>query len=189
MGTQEYPEENDYSQFLSAHSGSSNAYTSAENTNYYFDVASNHFYEALCRFSSFFKSPLFSESCTERELLAVDSEHKKNIQQDYWRLYQLEKDLTDKNHVWNKFGTGNLNTLKVVPEKMGLEIREVLLDFYEKNYSANIMKCVILGKESIETLKKYAIELFSAIADKNVQISTWNHHPLRKDQLQVKYWY
>lgn len=185
MGTEEYPEENDYSQFLSAHSGSSNAYTSAENTNYFFDVSSDHFYEALRRFSSFFKSPLFSESCTERELLAVDSEHKKNIQQDYWRLYQLEKDLSDKNHVWNKFGTGNLNTLKITPENMGLNIRNVIIEFYEKNYSANIMKCVILGKESIENLKQYATELFSAISNKNVQVAMWNHHPLQKENLQV----
>lgn len=185
MGTEEFPEENEYSQFLSTHSGSSNAYTSAENTNYFFDVSSDHFYEALRRFSAFFKSPLFSDSCTERELLAVDSEHKKNIQQDYWRLYQLEKDLSDKNHVWHKFGTGNLNTLKVAPESKGLEIRSVLLEFYNKNYSANIMKCVLLGKESISKLKDYAIELFSAIANKNVQVSRWDKHPLQKEHLQV----
>jgi insulysin len=187
MGTEEYPVENDYSQFLSAHSGSSNAYTSADNTNYFFDVSSDHFHEALCRFSSFFKAPLFSESCTERELLAVDSEHKKNIQQDYWRLYQLEKDLSDKNHVWNKFGTGNLNTLKLIPESMGLNVRTVLLEFYEKNYSANIMKCVLLGKESIEKLKGFAVELFSTIRNKNVLIPKWDGQPLQREQLQVSF--
>ena len=185
MGTEEYPEENDYSEFLATHSGSSNAYTSAEHTNYYFDVSSDHFYEALQRFSSFFKSPLFSDSCKERELLAVDSEHKKNIQQDYWRLYQLEKDTSDSTHVWNKFGTGNLNTLKVMPETNGLEVRNVLLDFYDKNYSANIMKCVLLGKESVSILKEYAIQLFSAIKNKDVKVSRWNAHPLQKEHLQV----
>ena len=155
--------ENEYSQFLSAHSGSSNAYTSAENTNYYFDVASDHFYHGLVRFSSFFTSPLFSDSCTDRELLAVDSEHKKNIQQDFWRLYQLGKDTSSKGHAWNKFGTGNLTTLKTIPEKLNLDLRRELLDFYDRNYSANIMKCVLLGRESISKLKEFAQELFSGI--------------------------
>lgn len=38
MGTSKYPIENEYSSYLSSHGGSSNAYTSQENTVYYFDV-------------------------------------------------------------------------------------------------------------------------------------------------------
>ncbi|KAK7686842.1 hypothetical protein QCA50_009917 [Cerrena zonata] len=37
MGTEKYPEENEYSSYLSKHSGYSNAYTAAEHTNYYFE--------------------------------------------------------------------------------------------------------------------------------------------------------
>ena len=32
MGTEKYPDENEYSKFLAAHGGSSNAYTAAEDT-------------------------------------------------------------------------------------------------------------------------------------------------------------
>jgi secreted Zn-dependent insulinase-like peptidase len=39
MGTEKYPDENEYSSYLSEHGGMSNAYTSTENTNYYFDVS------------------------------------------------------------------------------------------------------------------------------------------------------
>lgn len=73
MGTERYPRENDYNQYLSEHSGHSNAFTSLENTNYYFEVAYDHLEGALDRFAQFFISPLFSEGCTERELRAVDS--------------------------------------------------------------------------------------------------------------------
>ncbi len=73
MGTQKYPIENEYSSFLSSHSGSSNAYTGAENTNYYFDVSADHLEGALDRFAQFFIHPLFDDSCTDRELMAVDS--------------------------------------------------------------------------------------------------------------------
>lgn len=49
MGTQKYPSENEYNKYLSEHGGSSNAYTAADHTNYYFDVAPEAFEGALDR--------------------------------------------------------------------------------------------------------------------------------------------
>jgi insulysin len=66
---------------------------------------------ALERFSGFFRSPLFNPSGTVRELNAVDSEHKKNHQNDVWRIYQVNKHLSKPGHVWSKFGTGNKASL------------------------------------------------------------------------------
>ena len=82
MGTKKFPEENDFSEFLNKNSGYSNAYTDLDSTNYYFEVNNENFHPALDRFSEFFKHPLFNESAVEREVQAVDSEHKKNIQSD-----------------------------------------------------------------------------------------------------------
>ena len=42
LGTERYPVENEYSSFLNSHGGFSNAYTSQENTVYYFDVQKDH---------------------------------------------------------------------------------------------------------------------------------------------------
>jgi hypothetical protein len=50
MGTEKYPNEAEYSMFLSEHGGSSNAYTGSEDTNYFFDVAADHLEPALDRF-------------------------------------------------------------------------------------------------------------------------------------------
>ena len=52
----------------------------------------NRVAEALLRFGSFFSGPLFTESATGRELNAIDSENSKNLQNDVFRLYELEKD-------------------------------------------------------------------------------------------------
>lgn len=41
----------------------------------------------------------------------MDSENKKNHQSDIWRIFQLNKHLTKPGHVWNKFGTGNRDSL------------------------------------------------------------------------------
>lgn len=146
MGTEKYPLENDYSEYLSKHSGYSNAYTGSENTNYYFEVSSEFLEPALDRFAQFFLSPLFNESGVDREMQAVDSEHKKNLQNDGWRLHQLDGSLSDPKHPWSKFGTGCLETLK----QEGKDIRSVLMEFHKKYYSANLMKVAILGKGGLE---------------------------------------
>lgn len=168
MGTEKYPKENDYSEFLSSHNGSSNAYTSTIDTNYFFDVGYEYLEPALDRFSQFFICPLFLESCKDRELLAVDSENKKNLQNDMWRAYQLEKSLSNPEHVYSKFGTGNLETLKTIPEGLGHDVRGELLKFHKKFYSANQMKLVLLGRDSLDDLEKLAISKFSAVTNKKV---------------------
>jgi insulysin len=49
MGTDKYPAENEYSAYLNAHGGYSNAYTAEEHTVYYFDVQNDYFDGALDR--------------------------------------------------------------------------------------------------------------------------------------------
>ncbi|KAG0345812.1 Insulinase (Peptidase M16) [Podila humilis] len=163
MGTAKYPSENEYSEFLSQHSGSSNAFTGLDNTNYYFDVSHVHLEGALDRFAQFFISPAFSENCKDRELRAVDSEHKKNLQSDSWRLFQLEKNLSNPDHPYSQFGTGNLETLQDAPGREGIDVRDELIKFHSKYYSANIMKLVILGREPLDQLAEWAIEKFSSV--------------------------
>ncbi|CAK9439966.1 uncharacterized protein LODBEIA_P40660 [Lodderomyces beijingensis] len=168
MGTEKYPKENEYSSFLSKHSGNSNAYTSSEHTNYYFQVGSDYLEGALDRFAQFFISPLFSKSCKDREINAVDSENKKNLQNDNWRLYQLDKSKSNPKHPYNGFSTGNYQTLHVEPESRDVNVRDVLMKFHKDNYSANLMSLVILGKEDLDTLSAWAIEKFSPILNKQL---------------------
>lgn len=92
--------------------GSSNAYTDTEDTVYYFECNDSHLDQALDRFAQFFVSPLFTASATGRELNAIESEHSKNINNDGFRLYQLEKDLSNPQHPLSKFATGNKETLE-----------------------------------------------------------------------------
>lgn len=98
LGTEKYPNENAYSTFLSENGGQSNASTYPDNTKYYFDIVPNQLEGALDRFAQFFISPLFTESATEREINAVDSEHDKNVAIDVWRIRQVSKSLADPNH-------------------------------------------------------------------------------------------
>lgn len=56
--------------------------------------------------------------------------------------------------------------------------------FYRSHYSANRMKLVILGRESLDQLGKWAIKLFSEIENKNLVQNRWDDRPLfTTDQL------
>ncbi|KAL5612804.1 hypothetical protein BROUX41_004112 [Berkeleyomyces rouxiae] len=197
MGTKKYPAENHYHQYLSSNSGSSNAYTASTSTNYFFDVAAkpandqepteenpSPFHDALDIFAQFFISPLFLSETLDRELKAVDSENKKNLQSDFWRLYQLDKSLSNPKHPHCHFGTGNFEVLKTIPESKGINVRDKFMEFHDKYYSANIMKLVILGREPLDLLEKWAVEIFTAIPNKNLQRNLWTDEvPLRKSEL------
>jgi len=66
----------------------------------------------VIRFSQFFIEPLFTESGTEREINAVNSEHEKNIPDDDWRMAEIHKKTSNPAHPFNNFGTGeDLNKL------------------------------------------------------------------------------
>ncbi|SPO41170.1 related to STE23 - Metalloprotease involved in a-factor processing [Pseudozyma flocculosa] len=189
MGTKKYPRENEYSEFLSNHSGGSNAYTGMDNTNYFFDVGPEHFEGALDRFAQFFLEPLFDPSCSEREIKAVDSEHKKNLQSDAWRSFQLEKSLSDASHPYSHFGTGNYQTLWENPKGKGVDVRDELLKFHDRYYSANVMKLVVLGREPLDQLTTWVIDKFSGVRNTGRNPPEFPSSPLKPEQLQKQVFY
>ncbi|KAI1819296.1 peptidase M16 inactive domain-containing protein [Xylaria intraflava] len=199
MGTKKYPEENAYNVYLAAHSGSSNAYTGSTSTNYYFDISAkpsngeapsdtnmSPLYGGLDRFAQFFREPLFLPSTLDRELRAVDSEHKKNVQNDQWRLHQLDKSQSNPKHPYCHFSTGHLEVLKTQPEAQGIDVRQKFIEFYEKHYSANRMKLCVLGSEPLDVLETWVVDLFSAIPNKKLPQNRWEDEvPFPEDKLKA----
>ena len=197
MGNKKYPVENAYHQFISAHSGLTNAYTVATSTNYHFEVSSKPSNDeepsatnpspllgAMDRFAQFFIEPLFLADALDRELQAVDSENKKNLQSDQRRLNQLKQSLSNPKHPFCRFSTGNLETLKTGPEARGINVRDKFIEFYEKHYSANLMKLCVLGREPLDVLQTWVVEHFSAVKNKNLEHNRWvDEVPFTKEQL------
>ena len=178
-----YPVENAYSAFLNAHGGSSNAYTSQQNTVYYFDVQNNSFEEALDMFSSFFTCPLFNADSTNREITAVDNENTKNLQSDTWRIYQLLKSFSNSDHPYHYFSTGNAQTLRTTPESMGINIRDLLLQWYDAHYSANLMKLAVYGSDSLDTMQQWVEQKFSNIKNHTYPIPSFPQQAYTVDEL------
>ncbi|XP_065058104.1 insulin-degrading enzyme-like [Rhopilema esculentum] len=186
LGTEKYPSENAFTEFLNEHGGHSNAFTSQEHTTYYFDVRSECLLEALDRFAQFFLCPLFNEDAKDREVNAIESENQNNLLRDHWRRHQLLISTCAPDHPYNRFGTGNLQTLKTFPESEGINIRDELLKFHNDLYSANIMALVVIGRESISDLEKAILPLFSLVENKGSQVKEYLQHPLGPEQLPVQ---
>ena len=178
LGTEKYPNQDEYRTYLSQNSGSSNAYTAHMNTNYYFECANNAFPKALDIFAQFFLSPKFTESLAEREMKAVHSEFQKNINNDAWRRHQLMKSTAKKGNAYSKFGIGSMETLSKP------DIRDILINFYNKFYSSNLMKAVVYGKEDIAVLETMAREAFSGVRRlEGVNTPIFKDHPFDESNM------
>lgn len=173
LGTEKYPKESGFGLFLSQYNGRTNAYTSSEYTAYYFDINAEFLAPALDRFAQFFISPTFNQNSTDRELNAIEQEHQKNLLDDYHRIYYIVRQSAKKGHRWGAFGTGNLETLKTIPRKNGINIRDKLLEFYNKYYSANIMTVAIAGKQSLDDLEQIAVPLFKGVRNNDVTMTSY----------------
>ena len=161
LGTEKFPDEGEYSKYIASHQGYNNAYTTFDNTNYYFTINHPGFEGGLDRFAQFFTAPLFTPKFVEREKNAVNNEFQKNKQNDFWRTYELSKSFLDKKHPASKFGTGNSETLKSIT-------RKDLMVWYKKYYSANNMSLALVGNGSLKELEALANKYFSAIPNSNL---------------------
>jgi insulysin len=171
LGTKKYPDEASFEKFLSSNGGSSNAYTDSENTVYYFAMqaeAEGKLNEGLSRFGSFFTAPLFTETATSRELLAIESENAKNIDSDVFRVFQIAKARANPEHPFSKFFTGNKKTLLDDTKAKGINLRDQLIQFYNSYYSANQMTLAVVAPQSIERLKKMVEDSFGDVPNRNV---------------------
>ena len=166
LGTKKYPDASEYHDFILSHGGQDNAYTDQETTNFFFYVDSADLDEALDRFAQFFISPLFDKQFVGREKNAVDSEYKLKINEDNRRILEVLKATANSEHPFSKFAVGNLDTLA---DRQDSKVRDDLVSFYRKYYSANQMALAVLGKESIAELKKMVSSRFGKIPDRNTR--------------------
>lgn len=160
LGTEKYPEPDEYGDFISRHGGRHNAYTAQDHTNYFFEIAAGQLEGGLDRFAQFFVAPLFDADYVAREVNAVHSEYMLQMREDGWRTFMTQKQAMNPDHPAARFNIGSLETLADRPDD---PIRETLLDFYAAHYSADRMGLVILGREDVATLAGWAQDKFSDV--------------------------
>ena len=153
MGTDKYPSENEWNDYITKNGGLDNAYTDIDKTVYYFKIKNEALEGALDRFAQFFISPRFNKDSVDREINAINSENNKNINNDLWRLNRFFKSQLNSQSPFSQFTTGNKETLAYN------DIRERLIKWYNKYYSSDIMTLCIYSNMKLEDqillLEKY----------------------------------
>ncbi len=183
LGTEKYPQPDDYSSFIQQHGGSNNAYTTFANTNYFFEIDNEQLEPALDRFAQFFIAPLFSKTLVEREKNAVHSEFTGKRREDGLRFWSVRKKGLNPAHPMTGFTTGNLDTLA---DRPGADIRDELIDFYNQHYSSNIMSLALAGNYPLETMEIWVRQKFSSIKNQNTTRQKFNIPLFTDDQLTTR---
>ena len=160
LGTEKYPDPGEYGRYLAEHGGSSNATTSFAHTSYFFDVDAAHLEGALDRFAQFFISPRFDQEYVERERQVVHSEYVSRRRSDRLRNFAAWRQTLDPRHPFSRFLVGNADTLA---DRPGADVRDELIDFYERTYSSHLMKLVVVGREPLDVLESRVRTRFGAI--------------------------
>jgi insulysin len=155
--SKKYKTKNYLANKISELGGNVNAYTDELSTVYYFDVFTENLETILEIFIDFLINAELNENYILDELNNVDSEHQKNINDDGWRLYNLEKTLANKKSNYNNFSTGTTKTLNKP------DIYKKMVDFYNKYYNSNNISISIASNKSINNLYKIVNKYFGAI--------------------------
>jgi len=160
LGSKSYQRPGEFEEYLSDYFGITNAYTEDEKTTFYYEIGCRGFQKSLLMFSRMFAEPLFDINLMNKEIDAVNSENEKNLNQDNWREHQIVKILSNPNHPYHRFNTGNNNTLRNL-DLMNLNKR--LNNFYNKYYIPSNMKLVVLSNQSLDAMQSSVSQFFSDI--------------------------
>ena len=160
LGTEKYPDADEYTRYLSQYGGSRNATTEYDKTNYFFAVDTEGFEGTLDRFAQFFIAPLFDEKYVQREKNAVHAEYSGRINADGIRVIEVFENVINPEHPAAKFNAGNIDTLA---DRPGQAARDVLIEFYERYYSSDSMTLAMVSDKPLDELEELARAKFSAV--------------------------
>lgn len=160
LGSKSYQRPGEFEEYLSDYFGLTNAYTEDEKTTFYYEIGCRGFQKSLLMFSRMFAEPLFDINFMNKEIEAVNSENEKNLNQDNWREHQIVKILSNPNHPYHRFNTGNNNTLRNLDL---VNLNKRLNAFYNKYYIPSNMKLVVLSNQSLDSMQSSISQFFSDI--------------------------
>ncbi|BHF83073.1 Nrd1 complex RNA-binding subunit [Sparganum proliferum] len=166
MGSEKYPGENDFDEYVSQRGGSSNAFTDGEHTVFYFEIQWQHFKASLDRFANFFIAPLLGQDGVDRELEAVHSEFELAKAEDPCRSEHLLTSIAKENSPYRIFAYGNRKSLKENPAAAGTDVYRLLREFQHRYYTAPLMTLAVEAKDTLENLENLVTEIFQGIPNR-----------------------
>ena len=158
LGTEKYPVENDFEEFIASNGGTCNACTSLEDTAFHFSVEPSALEGALDRFAQLFACPTFTPSAAGREVNAIDAEHKDSLLEDELRLHQIVRAQSRPGHSFGKFANGTFETLlgpnaRADDAAAERHLSSRLREFFKTQYVPPRMGLCVLGPQPLDELE------------------------------------
>lgn len=166
MGSKKYPDPDSLAEYLKKHGGNHNASTAPYRTAFYLEVENDALTGAVERLADAIAEPNLEQKYAERERNAVNSELTMARSRDGMRMAQVSAETLNPAHPGSRFSGGNLETLS---DKPGSLLRDALLTFRDKYYSANLMRAVIYSNKPLPELARLAAETYGCVANKNIE--------------------
>lgn len=166
MGSKKYPDPDSLAEYLKKHGGSHNASTAPYRTAYYLEVENDALEGAVERLADAIAEPTLDQQYSLDEREAVNSELTMARSSDGMRMAQVSAETLNPEHPSSRFSGGNLETLS---DKPGSLLRDALLNFRDKYYSANLMRAVIYSNKPLPELAKIAADTYGLVQNKNAQ--------------------
>jgi insulysin len=124
---------------------------------------------ALDMFSHYFIEPALNEELIEQEIYTIHSEYENDLASEDWRLFFLLKKLSSPWHPFSRFSIGNIQSLKKIPEREGINLLKEMKNYYSSHYSSNLMSLVIIGNATLSQLDEWAKKKFSPIKNNRIE--------------------
>jgi protease AXL1 len=180
LSSKDFPEIDAYRKAVYLAGGTRNAVTNNESTSFYFSVpitstsqnSQSSVENILEIFTSNFDSPNFEASYSNREIYAVDNEHTINKSKKNRLSFQGYKLLSNGQHQFSRFSTGNFDSLTESSRKY--DIRSKLIEFFKTEYTPDKMAFVLRGPQSLNYLQKLAIKKFGKIGASKISKNSLN---------------
>lgn len=173
VSSKKYPAIDQYKKMVYKLGGTYNAVTINEETTFFFNVPqvssekskSGDFIDILDVFASYFDHPLFDADYTNREIIAIDNEHEKNLNNISRIGFQGLKLLANGSSSFSRFSTGSSRTLTNLVDHNN--IKKVLKQFFAEEYKPDRMALVIQSSDSLNHLQQLAVTKFGSIQCSN----------------------
>ncbi|GMM57552.1 Axl1 protein [Maudiozyma humilis] len=172
-GSKRYPQLGEYHETISKYEGFHNAYTTGEQTTFYFelpllataidtntdaDTTTTTFDTVADMLASSFKHPLFTTGALNKEVYAIASEHDANVANPSKLLYHGIRQLANPHHPFSRFSTGDMHTLA-----RSSKLKRRVKHYFQDHMGSDRMTLCLRGPQSIHSLAALALSKFGDI--------------------------
>ena len=170
-GSTNFPEQHHIEKIVNKHQGEQNGVTKAFTTSFYFKIDKSGLDDFLPALVDAIQNPTFSEENILKEINNVNSEismrmtFNKNL-----AYYKLMKKVGNPDSKLFQDGFANIDASKIDVKAL----REQLLEFHRRFYSANIMTLAVISDDEFRSTRKMIESRFSGVPNKMVERSFFN---------------